>query len=61
VRWLRKSADQDHPPAQFNLGVCYEQGLGVEPDMKRAMFWYNKAAEFGNPAAEEKLQALGGD
>ena len=27
-------------------------------DMKKAMFWYHKAAEFGDPEAEDKLREL---
>jgi TPR repeat protein len=57
-RWFRKAADQDHPPAQFSLGLLYEQGRGVEADPKRAMFWFNKAAEFGDADAEEKLRRV---
>jgi TPR repeat protein len=58
MKWFRRAADQDYPPAQFSLGLMYEEGrLGIS-DMKRATFWYNKAAEFGDPDAEEKLQEM---
>jgi|CXWL01.1.fsa_nt_gi TPR repeat protein len=33
--------------AQHNLGVMYEEGLGVKIDLKKALFWYRKAGENG--------------
>ncbi|SDI03215.1 tetratricopeptide repeat protein [Propionivibrio dicarboxylicus] len=38
--------------AQFNLGLMYANGVGVEQDFSKALFWYHKAADRGNPAAE---------
>ena len=59
LRGSAVAAEQDYPPAQFSLGECVRGGArGVEEDMKRALFWYNKAAEFGDPEAEEKLREL---
>src|SRR6266496_1792319 len=29
VKWYRKAAEQGHPIAQNNLGVCYDRGEGV--------------------------------
>jgi len=45
VRYFRKAAEQGHAPAQNNLGVCYENGKGVEKDVYEAVKWYRKAAE----------------
>ena len=44
--------------AQNNLGVMYNEGLGVNQDINEAMIWFNKAAEQKLPAAEINLQAL---
>ncbi len=41
----RKAAEQGDANAQFNLGVCYNQGQGVDKDPKAAVAWYRKAAE----------------
>ena len=27
VKWFRKAAEQNYAVAQYNLGVCYEQGV----------------------------------
>jgi TPR repeat protein len=31
------------------VGVCYEQGIGVAPDLSQAFHWYQKSAERGDP------------
>ena len=33
--------------AQFNLGVMYDQGAGVDRSLEKAADWYRKAAEQG--------------
>ena len=41
--------------AQFNLGVMYEDGKGVEQDYTNAFEWYRKSAEQGNVKAQYNL------
>lgn len=38
-----------------NLGWMYERGLGVEPDLRQAIGWYEKAAAGGQPHAPINL------
>ena len=45
-------AQQGHAEAQFNLGVMYENGLGVQKDHAQAVDWYKKAAEQGLKEAQ---------
>ena len=47
VVWFRKAADQDCPAAFYELGVCYENGEGVERDLIEAETWYRKAVDGG--------------
>ena len=47
VEWFRKAADQDCPAAFYELGVCYENGEGVEKNLDEAEIWYRKAVEGG--------------
>jgi hypothetical protein len=47
VGWFRKAADQDCPAAYYELGVCYENGEGVERDLVEAEAWYRKAVDGG--------------
>ncbi|CAG4959967.1 unnamed protein product [Colias eurytheme] len=62
---LRSAANRNHPPALYNLGLCYELGLGVEADEKAAMELYRSAAALQHPGALYNLgiyyaQARGG-
>ena len=36
--------------AMNNLGILYDQGLGVDPDTGRAVHWFAESANAGNPA-----------
>ena len=40
-----KAAEQNHAQAQYNLGVCYDNGRGVAKDEVEAAKWYREAAE----------------
>lgn len=40
------------------LGYFYEIGKGTEKDIQKAIYWYEKAVEFGNSNANEKLKEL---
>lgn len=55
---FRKAAEQGSKVAQFNLGLCFEQGLGVSEDAKQAAEWHLKSAEQGYAAAQERLGAF---
>ena len=41
--------------AQFNLGYCYNMGLGVPQDNKQAIYWYKKSAMQGYADAQFNL------
>jgi TPR repeat protein len=49
------SADAGQAEAQFDLGLLYAQGLGVQRDLTVAASWYRKSAEQGNAEAEFAL------
>jgi uncharacterized protein len=51
-QWYRKAAEQGHALAQFNLGVMYSRGQGVERNKELASFWITKAAERGDCGAQ---------
>ncbi|XP_068619850.1 uncharacterized protein [Battus philenor] len=51
LNMLRSAANHNHAPAQFNLGLCYENGLGVTIDEKMAMELYRSAAAQQHPGA----------
>jgi ATP-dependent protease ClpP protease subunit len=49
---LSPLAEHGQAAAQFNLGVLFENGLGVAQDQAAAARWYLKAAEQGDAAAQ---------
>ena len=55
LRWYRKAAEQGYSVAQFNLGVMYENGLGLPQDYIEALKWYRKAADQGIADAQNNL------
>jgi len=44
--------------AQYNLGVIYFAGLGVQRDLEAAARWYRKAADQGSYRAQNNLGAM---
>jgi TPR repeat protein len=58
ISWFRSAADQHDSYAEYNLGWAYESGLGVPKDTPKAVQWYSKAANGGNPEASARLAGL---
>ena len=58
VAAYRKAAEQGDADAQYNLGVCYANGYGLQKDLTQAMFWFRKAADQGHAKAREALKIL---
>ena len=62
VKWYRLAAEHGVVDAQYNLGVCYYEGTGVEEDLEEdleeAVKWWQLAAEKGNEDAKEVLEKL---
>ncbi len=59
---LTRAAEAGHEKSQHFLAMMYENGNGVERDLARAAFWYQKAADRGNRDAQltyAMLLALG--
>lgn len=55
---FREAAEEGHSDSQFNLGLMYENGLGVSKEEKMAVAWYLKAALQGNSNAQYNLAVL---
>ena len=54
--WLEKRASEGDTAACCNLGYLYEMGWCTDLDKKKAIEWYRKAMELGDPNAEELLK-----
>jgi hypothetical protein len=44
-QYFEKAALKDHAEGQYELGCCYENGIGVGKDPVEAVFWYRKSAQ----------------
>jgi uncharacterized protein len=58
MRLLRPLAAEGDATAQYNVGVMYEEGLGVSIDYTEAVGWLLQAAERGNSEARFHLGFL---
>lgn len=54
-REWRTLGERGHQSAQYNLGVLYAIGLGVDQDYAEAAKWFRRAADRGLPAAQMRL------
>jgi TPR repeat protein len=44
---LKQAAELGNAESQYNLGYCYQAGIGVEQNSEKAIEWYSKSAEKG--------------
>jgi hypothetical protein len=58
IEYFKLSADQGFRSAQYNLGVIYARGDGVEKDPEEAFKWYALAAAQDHPTAQYNLGAF---
>ena len=58
VECTRYLAEQGNVSAQYNLGVMYDNGIGVFRDYGKAMRWYRIAAERGDASAQYNLGVM---
>lgn len=52
------SAQHNYSKAQFNVGVCYEKGRGVQQDHNKAVQYYRRAASAGHHQAQYRCAKL---
>jgi len=57
AKWFRKSAAQGFAEAEYCLGVCYRDGMGLPQDSAEAVKWFRKAADQGYVVAQSELGA----
>lgn len=55
---LQQGAAAGNAYDQLNLGAAYDNGIGVERDIDKALQWYQKAAEQGLAEAQFNLAHL---
>ena len=52
------AAEEGHVTAQYNMGLYYLSGQGVQKDIPRAKQWLTKAAENGHEKARQLLKRI---
>ncbi len=57
-RIWKSRADGGDASAQYNLGLLYHHGLGVERQLGEAAKWYGRAAENGDADAQKAIGDL---
>lgn len=55
LKQAKPLADNGDANAQYNLGVLYDEGLGVDQDYDKALKWYRKAAAQEYAKAEHNI------
>ncbi|MGL6195865.1 MAG: tetratricopeptide repeat protein, partial [Thermoguttaceae bacterium] len=50
--WVGMAAQQGHAESQYELGLCYLRGVGVEENVHTAVNWCKRAVQNGSIAAE---------
>ncbi len=56
AEWFRRSARQGYRKAQYNIGLMYARGLGVQRDYIEAYAWLKIAASQGSRHAVRGLR-----
>jgi TPR repeat protein len=57
-QWLMHAAEHGSIDAQYELGMLYESGCGLDKNDEQALFWYRKAATAGNALAADAVARL---
>lgn len=57
-KWFMKAAEQGYAVAEYNIGVCYLEGLGVKRNTADAFNWTMKAAKQGFAPAQNNIGLL---
>ena len=52
----REAAERGDAEAQFRLGMCYADGIGVRQDYAEAVKWYRKVADQQNTALKKEFR-----
>jgi uncharacterized protein len=55
ITQLKADAQKGYASQQIELAAAYFTGNGVTQDAKQAAYWYRKAAEAGDPEAENEI------
>lgn len=53
--WYMQAAEGQDVEGEYNVGFCFEEGIGTVQNLQKAKYWYQRAALQGDAQAKEKL------
>lgn len=57
-KFYKKAGNLGHIISQYEVGRCYELGMGIEHNMTEAVSWYLRAKDNDYPLAKKKVKEL---
>ncbi|KAF0475501.1 HCP-like protein [Gigaspora margarita] len=51
-KWYLRSSKGGNARGQYSVGVCYQNGIGIDKDDNKAFEWYMKSAKGGDPCGQ---------
>ena len=61
IKSLKESAENGDAFAQYLYGYYFEEGISVEKNYQKALYWYKKAAAQGNAIAQNNIGGMYND
>ena len=58
IYWWNEAAKQDYIPAFYKIGYAYENGIGVQQNIRKAVEYYKIGAEKGDASAQANYGCL---
>lgn len=55
---FKEAAQSGQPYAEYGLGCCYQDGLGVEKNLEIALSWFKRSVEHGFPEAQKGVNYI---
>ena len=56
--YILKLQNMNNNFAQYNVAVCFNDGIGTKKDVIKAKEWYKKSADNGHSKAVKRLEEL---
>jgi len=58
LNYYEQAANKNHAASQTNLGLMYQNAVGIPKDVQKAEYWYKKAYENGDILGQRNLAIL---
>ena len=58
IKYFIKAGERGHIEAQYDLAFMYENGIGCEIDIEKAIEWYTAATSYNHSESKKALKRL---